>query len=171
MLLQDESAMKNTKRYFSIHTILLLFFLFSAFHPAYAEPSWIADQKTGCQIINPRPIPDESVSWEGACKDGKADGPGILRWYAKGKLFLTLKGVMEDGQCQRNCTVTTAAGYNYVGDLQDNRPNGSGAMHYPDGTRYSGGWANGKKHGKGILTAKDGSSHNEEWEHGRKVSP
>jgi hypothetical protein len=150
---------------------LPLLFLLVAVSSSLAAEQWIADQKTGCQIRNPRPLPDESVSWEGACKDGKADGPGILRWHAKGKLFLTLAGVMTEGQCRRNCTVTTAAGYNYVGELQDNRPNGSGIMHYPDGSRYAGGWANGKKHGKGIFTAKDSSARKEEWEHGRKISP
>ena len=135
----------------------------------YATEHWIADPKTGCQIRNPRPMPDESVSWEGDCKDGKANGPGILHWYAKEKLFLTLDGVMEEGQCRHNCTITTEAGYKYVGDLQDNRPNGYGAMNYPDGTQYSGGWINGKKHGKGKFVAKDGSSTDEEWENGKKI--
>ncbi len=151
--------------------MLLTYFLLLASTFAHATEQWIADSNTGCQIRNPRPLPGESVSWEGACKDGKADGPGTLRWHAKGKLFLTLEGVMEEGQCQRNCTVTTAAGYKYVGELQENRPNGSGTMNYPDGSRYSGDWANGKKHGKGTFTAKDGSSHAEKWEHGRKVFP
>ena len=151
--------------------LFLLIFLLFAVSSAHATEQWIADQKTGCQIRNPRPLPDESVSWAGGCKNGKADGPGTLRWYAQGKLFLTLEGVMKEGQCQRDCTVSTAAGYKYVGELQDNRPNGSGTMNYPDGTRYSGGWENGKKHGKGIFTAEDGSSHEEQWEHGRKVSP
>jgi len=135
-----------------------------------AGEHWIADQRTGCQIRNPLPIPDEAVSWSGECKDGKASGQGILRWYANSKLFLTLNGVMEVGQCRRNCTVSTKGGNKYVGDLQDNRPHGSGIMTYADGTKYSGGWASGKKHGKGTFVAKDGSSQEELWDHGKKYS-
>lgn len=137
---------------------------------AQAAEHWIADQQSGCQVRNPLPIPDESVSWAGSCKDGKASGPGTLRWYAKGKLFLTLEGVMEEGQCRHDCTVSTKGGNKYVGDLQDNRPNGSGVMIYADGTRYSGGWANGKKHGKGKFIAKDGSAQEEVWGHGKQIS-
>jgi len=137
---------------------------------AQAKGGWIADQKTGCQIRNPLPIPDESVSWSGGCADGKASGLGKLFWYANGKLFLTLDGVMEAGQCRRACIVTTQTGSKYVGELLDNRPHGSGIMSYADGTKYSGGWAGGKKHGKGTFIAIDGSSQEEIWEHGRKIS-
>ncbi len=152
-----------------IRKVLFLASILVVATSASATEHWITDQKTGCQIKNPRPIPDESVSWLGDCKDGKASGPGTLHWYAKGKLFLTLEGVMEEGQCRHNCTVTTQTGYKYVGDLQDNRPNGSGTMSYPDGTTYSGGWKNGKKHGKEKFIGKDGSSHEEEWENGQKI--
>ncbi len=149
---------------------LFLYCLLSYVSTAQAAEHWIADQQNGCQIRNPMPIPEESVIWAGGCKDGKASGPGTLRWYAKGKLFLTLEGVMEDGQCRHNCTVNTKGGNKYVGELQDNRPDGIGTMSYPDGTTYSGGWAGGKKHGKGVFTAQDGSSQEELWEHGKQIS-
>ena len=139
--------------------------------PASAQAAhWLADHNSGCQIRNPLPLPDESVSWSGGCNNGKASGLGILRWYAEGKLFLTLTGVMEAGQCRRNCTVSTQSGSSYVGDLRDNRPHGSGTLRSADGSRYTGGWAGGKKHGPGRFTAKDGSSQQELWEQGTNVS-
>jgi len=150
--------------------VFFIFCLIACSHAAHAAEHWIADQKTGCQIRNPLPLPNESVSWSGGCKDGKASGPGRLRWYADGKLFLTLDGVMEDGQCRQQCAISTKGGNRYVGELLDNRPHGKGVMSYADGAKYSGGWAGGKKHGKGISAAKDGSSQEELWEHGRKIS-
>ena len=152
--------------------LLLLISLACCAAPAAAQDKsgWIADPKTGCQIRNPLPIPDESVSWSGECKDGKASGLGTLRWYANSKLFLTLNGVMENGQCRCNCTVSTETGNKYLGEMIDNRPDGSGVMTDADGTKYSGGWAGGKKHGKGTFVAKDGSSQEELWEHGKKIS-
>jgi MORN repeat len=150
--------------------ILFFFYLFSCASSVQAAEHWLADQKTGCQIKNPLPLPDESLTWAGECKDGKASGPGKLLWYANSTLFLTLEGVMEAGECRHNCTVSTQGGNKYVGDLQDNRPHGSGIMYYADGTKYSGGWASGKKHGKGTFRAKDGSSQQELWNHGQKIS-
>ena len=41
---------------------------------------WIADAKTGCKVWNPRPSPGEAVRWTGSCKDGFADGKGVLEW-------------------------------------------------------------------------------------------
>ena len=135
-----------------------------------AEEHWIADQKNSCNIRNPLPIPDEAVTWSGECKDSKASGPGKLLWLAKNKLFLTIEGVFEDGQCRRNCAVSTETGNKYLGEMLNNRPDGSGTMTYADGTKYSGGWSGGKKHGKGVFTAKDGSSQEETWEHGKQIS-
>ncbi|WP_420207898.1 hypothetical protein [Candidatus Electronema sp. JC] len=136
---------------------------------ALAKGGWIADPKTGCQIKNPLPIPDEAVLWSGECKDGKASAPGKLLWLAKNKLFLTIEGIFEDGQCRRNCAVSTETGNKYLGEMLDNRPDGSGTMTYADGTKYSGSWSGGKKHGKGVFTAKDGSSQEETWEHGKQI--
>ncbi len=137
---------------------------------ALAKGGWIADQQRGCQIRNPVPMPDEAVSWSGRCKDGKADGQGQLLWLANNKLFLTIEGVFEDGQCRRRCAVSTQTGNKYLGEMLDNRPDGTGIMTYADGITYSGGWSGGKKHGKGVFTAKDGSSQEELWEHGKKIS-
>ncbi len=137
---------------------------------ALAKDGWIADPKNSCKIRNPLPIPDEAVLWSGECKDGKASGPGKLLWLTKNKLFLTIEGIFEDGQCRRNCAVTTKTGNKYLGEMMDNRPDGSGVMIYADGTKYSGSWSGGKKHGKGIFTAKNGSSQEETWEHGKQIS-
>ena len=42
---------------------------------------WTLDSKTGCAVWNPVPLPNESVTWLGACRDGVADGPGVEQWY------------------------------------------------------------------------------------------
>lgn len=48
---------------------------------SYAGESgdWIVDAK-GCKVWNAHPLGDESVAWSGSCKDGYADGPGVLQW-------------------------------------------------------------------------------------------
>ena len=50
------------------------------------EGRWFADPVTGCQVWNARPVPGEVVSWSGRCRDGRADGEGVLAWFADGRL-------------------------------------------------------------------------------------
>ena len=47
---------------------------------ARSDEGYIAD-KNGCKIANPSPKPSETVAWSGGCKDGFADGNGIMQWY------------------------------------------------------------------------------------------
>jgi len=48
------------------------------------ETEWIAD-KRGCKVANPFPRAGESITWSGPCKNGFADGQGILQWFFNGK--------------------------------------------------------------------------------------
>src|ERR1017187_9422766 len=47
------------------------------------DVAWIAD-KSGCKVANPFPQPGESITWSGQCKNGVADGEGLLEWYING---------------------------------------------------------------------------------------
>ena len=49
------------------------------------ESTWITDYTSGCKIWNPRPQPNETISYRGECKDGKAHGSGTLIWLSDGK--------------------------------------------------------------------------------------
>jgi hypothetical protein len=54
----------------------LFCFLVSFFINVYLAQAgdWITDKKSGCKIWNPRPQPNETISYAGACKDGVANG-------------------------------------------------------------------------------------------------
>lgn len=39
----------------------------------------------GCRVNNPSPKPNESVTWTGPCRNGLADGHGMLAWFENGK--------------------------------------------------------------------------------------
>lgn len=68
---------------------LTLFFVFSlslfASQVFASQPDWIQDEKTGCEIWNTNPLPNESITYSGECKDGKAHGYGEITWYKDGK--------------------------------------------------------------------------------------
>ena len=50
-----------------------------------ATPDWITTTNKPCKVWNPNPEPNESVTWTGPCKDGYANGKGILFWTENGK--------------------------------------------------------------------------------------
>ncbi len=47
----------------------------------------------------------------------------------------------------------------YVGDIQNERPNGQGTMSYINGNKYVGQWKDGKRHGQGTHTYADGQNY------------
>lgn len=172
--------------------ILLVFCLCVAATSVYAEDNWIADAKTGCKVLNSSSLPNPSITWSGGCKDGKANGKGTLTGYENGKMILIFEGVMEDGQCHRDCSLTTVDGTKYFGESKNNLRHGKGTLTYPDGAKYvgefekgwqhgigtltypngdtySGGWYEGKQHGKGTYTFKDITSYEGLWEHGKRI--
>lgn len=58
---------------------------------------WIADAKTGCKVWNPRPSPGEAVRWAGSCRDGFADGKGVLEWLRGEKPYERDEGIWRTG--------------------------------------------------------------------------
>ena len=49
-----------------------------------AEAGWITDSKSGCKVWNPSPQPNETITYEGECKDNIANGHGTVTWFENG---------------------------------------------------------------------------------------
>src|SRR6476619_7015238 len=77
-----------------------------------ATPDWITTTNKPCKVWNPNPEPNESVTWTGPCKDGYANGKGILFWTENGKPDVE-----------------------YNGEYANGKRNGHGVMIFPDGKR------------------------------------
>lgn len=110
---------------------------------AWSDEGYISDNN-GCKIANPNPKPNETVTWSGKCKDGFADGEGVMQWS-------------ENNQ----------PGGRYEGTLVHGALSGQGKLTLPDGTSYDGGWLAGKQHGTGVLKDPDGGSYSGEWKNGQ----
>ncbi|MCI5163164.1 MAG: hypothetical protein D3917_14330 [Candidatus Electrothrix sp. AX5] len=135
--------------------MILVVWLCLAASSVYAEGGWIADKNTGCKVWNPHLVPDEAIVWSGECKNGKASGRGVLKWYKKKKLSSTLEGLMKAGQCYHNCLVTIKEGdkqLQYIGELENNIPGGHGTMIFSNGDKYIGDFKDGNFTGKGTYT-------------------
>ncbi len=109
-------------------------------------PNWIVAENQPCQLRNPYPVPDETVTWTGPCVDGKASGQGRFVWRH------------SDG-------VDT-----YEGSMRDGAPHGHGTYTQGfNGFRYEGEWRDFKRHGQVILTLPDGEAQTCEWRDDERV--
>lgn len=112
---------------------------------------FIADTKSGCQIWNPHPQLEETVSWSGPCAQGRAEGRGIAQWLKKGVPYETDEGEWREGH-QAGAGVQSWSGGQYRGELAAGEPNGHGVL-VMEKLRYEGEFRDGKPNGFGELTA------------------
>jgi hypothetical protein len=112
---------------------------------------WIGDAKTGCQVWNPNPQLDETAVWSGSCTNGRAEGPGTVRWLRGGVAVETDEGEWHDGRQTGKGTQSWDAG-RYVGELAEGEPGGAGVLTLKN-MSFEGQFRHGKPNGSGTLTA------------------
>jgi hypothetical protein len=142
--------------------------------------TWISDSG-GCKHWNPRPEPNESITWSGSCLKGKADGPGTEEWLVNNQKIARITGRFSEGKLDGGVaqvytyndgslyegsvvngkpagrgTITTKEGVKIEGNFVDGMPSGNVVIAGPDGTRYEGALKDGKRVGKGVLTEANG---------------
>ena len=105
-------------------------------------PNWIIAENRPCQVYNFYPLPGDTVTWSGACVDGKASGEGRLVW--RGSFGENVyEGEYRDGKEHGRGTFTWGDGGRYEGEWRDGKPNGRGTATFPNGNRYEGQWHDG----------------------------
>ncbi len=90
------------------------------------QPHWVKDSRTGCNVWNSYPLPKISIAWLGECKDGKANGLGILQWYDDGQTVARYKGEVVDGKRVGRGEYSWGKGNRYVGPFEDDLAHGFG---------------------------------------------
>ena len=126
------------------------------------DVSWIADQR-GCKVANTFPREGETITWSGPCKDGYADGDGVVQWFLDGKEDDRYEGHVAMGWAEGHGVLSKSEGGKYEGDWKHSVQDGSGRYDAPDGSFYEGQWKNGKPHGQGQYRRPDGKVFIGEW--------
>jgi hypothetical protein len=112
--------------------------------------AWLADAKSGCQVWDPNPQLDETVSWSGGCVNGRADGIGIAQWFKSGTRIETNEGQWRDGrQSGRGAQIWPTGRFD--GEIADGLPNGQGVLTLQK-LLYEGQFRDGRPNGIGTLT-------------------
>lgn len=157
----------------------LVFPLLLASASAVAETPAATYGPANCRIgtLLPEPV-DHEVSWSGACKDGFADGPGILAWNDADDSRRRVDGTMVKGIVTGDAKLTYAPSKDerywgkertsYEGTLRDGRPNGQGFFQYAGGGMYEGDVSAGEPHGTGIYQYIDRSRYEGQWVGGQR---
>ena len=124
-----------------------------------AQPDWITDAATGCRVWDPSPAPNETFTWSGTCRDGTAQGHGVLQWFQDGKPASRDEGELRDGKLNGQGVLTLPGGDRYEGGFVDSRFGGRGIYTRANGDRYEGGFANDRFSGQGVLMRANGDRY------------
>jgi hypothetical protein len=126
---------------------------------------WLTDSTTQCKIWSPDETPYLQIRWMGDCKNGKANGVGVLEWLKDGELQSVAQRTYVDGwlQIRSRGSFTWPNGSQYEGDFLDGKHTGKGVFTLPNGDRYEGDFVDGKRTGKGVFTWSSKESYEGEF--------
>lgn len=142
-----------------------------------------------CLIATADPAEDIRASWSGGCKDGYADGMGILNWSVRarphggyegvlakgipnGPGFLlreddaSLQGDFSDGQLEGKGVYTGPAGDKLSATFVAGVPGGVADFSTPLGDNYHGEWQGMAPQGQGKMSYGAGGSYEGGWANG-----
>lgn len=149
----------DTRR-LTIYFVVLLLLL--GVQPIWAQSytltdKWV-DAGNGVQINDPYYSETSTVKWDGASKNGKANGYGTLTKYNNGQFESKFEGYYKNGIREGKGKFTHMDGSVKEGIFVNGQLTGKGIMTTEDGHRYEGEFINYRMHGKGKLTWANGSS-------------
>ncbi len=139
-----------------------LFFASLQGHAQDTDVATIAD-KDGCKVYNPMPQEQESIRWDGECRDGFAHGTGTLDWYIGDQLQERYEGELDMGWADGEGTYVSREGSRYKGEWKKSMQHGKGTIQNADGSVYQGEWKEGKPNGYGVYRSPNGETIEGEW--------
>ena len=134
------------------------------------SPCWLeTENQPGCHVWTYKTLPDgavtETITWSGACVEGKASGQGRLVWRGSYGQSIYI-GAMQAGELHGRGTATWANHNRYEGEWRDGRFHGRGTYNWAKGSGYEGEWRDGEPHGYGTYTTADGKIYRGQWRNG-----
>ena len=133
------------------------------------RPRWQDAKDQNCSFYNLSPRARETISFEGECLDGKANGRGklVYRFFAQGKPKSDrFEGALIDGKNEGQGIYIWANGDSYEGNWRQDKSDGLGVYKWADGSRYAGYWTLDKAHGQGTYEDADGNTYVGEFRDG-----
>jgi len=130
---------------------------------------WIADARTGCKLWNPYPQPRETVKWDGPCKGGIANGPGVAQWLQDGKVLDRTEAEHRNGRPEGRGLSFDKDGNRTEGEFVGGELNGRGIITLANGARVTANYVAGKMQGRGVIISTDGHKIDADFVDGEAV--
>jgi hypothetical protein len=131
---------------------------------AHADDAPVHYGAPDCQVGKLLPVPnDHSVHWTGPCKDGYADGKGVLEWTTKDGTTRRIEGTFAHGAVSGEAKLKAGDKFTYIGSLTDGVPDGEGYLHFASDLRYEGGLKMMRREGKGVQIYPNGDTYEGEF--------
>jgi len=92
------------------------------------NPGYLIDKNNNCRVWDPNPKKDETVKWEGSCKNGLADGEGTVTWqYIENGKQTThiVKGYYKSGDVNEADIIIYNDNTIIKSHIKDNKTNGN----------------------------------------------
>ena len=128
-------------------------------HPeTMPREQWTEDAR--CVFHNKLPSPRVTVSFDGDCPNGHAQGKGTETWrfmLLGDWVESTASGTFVDGELSGTGTYRWASGQVYEGDFVHGARTGYWITHFPNGDIYEGNFVDGERNGHGIYRWASGS--------------
>ncbi|WP_198118449.1 hypothetical protein [Massilia rhizosphaerae] len=152
----------------SMKSACIPFLLVLGCAPAMAQeaPKWIG--AADCRLAPVTPPPAQAPAWKGGCRDGYADGKGVLEWTdAAGKRY-KLEADVGAGRVRGDATLHYPNGELYTGTLKDGVPDGHGYFREPNGDQYEGEVRMGELTGMAEVLYVNGDDYKGEFKKGKR---
>lgn len=139
---------------------ITLFLLASAAHGA--------DDPSACRISPKLEQKEVKFAWKGPCKDGWAEGEGILeRRSSDPDKAYRYEGTVHQGSPHGRGYVKYVNGAQYEGEFSAGERSGTGIYISPIGDRYDGAWKADAEHGRGSMVYAMGGRYDGDWQAGK----
>ncbi|MBK1835876.1 hypothetical protein JHL17_00480 [Azospirillum sp. YIM B02556] len=139
-----------------------------AFLPASAlAERAVTVEGSDCRVWDQYPDRRKSIRWSGACPNGWASGPGVLRWFHDGRYDGQAEGRMVDGRMEGQGRVAWRDGRRLDGTFRGGLVSGHATHVWSDGRVYRGEWKDDRRTGLGTLTFPNGNKYVGRFERNR----
>ncbi len=126
----------------------------------FPESGFIVDKTTGCKFFLLF-SKDKDGTWSGNCKNGFAEGVGVLSITLKGDFFGKYEVNMVSGKINGKGKIFLSNGITYDGEIKDNQIHGQGSL-LMEGNKYVGEFREGFMYGKGDIIYLNGDTYSGE---------
>jgi hypothetical protein len=122
----------------SVRLPLVLSLALLASRPALAQDAQALIGASDCRLAAVKPAPAQPPTWSGGCKEGYAEGKGVLEWHTEEGKAYRLSATLHGGVVQGEGELRYPGGGEYTGTLKDGVPEGNGYYRDAKGSQYQG---------------------------------